>query len=397
MRFAARAARLGTENAFTVLAEVQRLQAAGRDVVNLGIGDPDFDTPAHVREAAAGALAAGRTHYAPSGGTPELRQAIAAHLSRTRGVSWSPDEIVVTPGAKPVLFYSLLALAERGDEVIYPNPGFPIYESAIRYVGATPVPVMPEEAIGFRITPESITRLANRRTRMIILNSPGNPTGGVLTREDLKNVVAAAREYDCWVLADEIYSRFLYEGEHVSIAALKGMEERTILVDGFSKTYAMTGWRLGYGAMPRPLAEQVERLITNSVSCTATFVQDAGVAALNGPLDEVDAMIAEFRARRDLVVAELNRIPGIRCALPGGAFYAYPNVTEACRRVGAAGADEFQQRLLHEAGVAVLSRSCFGQPLLDEEAEYIRISFAAARDQLQNGLARMRGFVEQHS
>jgi aspartate/methionine/tyrosine aminotransferase len=394
MKLAQRAAWLGTENAFSVLAEVQRLARDGRDVVNLGIGDPDFDTPENIKGAAAAALQQNRTHYSPSAGIPGLREAIAAYLRRSRGAAYEPDEIVVTPGGKPIIFFSLLAVVEPGDEVIYPNPGFPIYESVIRYLGGRAVPAPLLEERSFRFDAGALRELATPRTRMIILNSPSNPTGGVLERADLEAVAEVARERDCWVLADEIYSEYLYGGRHESIAALPGMRERTILLDGFSKTYAMTGWRLGYGAMNRLLAEHLARLLTNSVSCTATFVQDAGVEALDGPQESVAAMMGEFRARRDLVVEGLNAIPGICCQCPAGAFYVYPNVTEACRIVGAPHAEAFQERLLHEGNVAVLARSCFGPRNVGETDEYIRISFATSRERLAEGLDRMRRFVE---
>lgn len=394
MKLAQRTARLGTENAFSVLEEVHGLVRQGHDVVNLGIGDPDFDTPLHIKRAAARALEANRTHYSPSAGILPLREAVAAHLSSTRGVEYRPEEIVVTPGAKPVLFFALMAIAEEGDEVIYPNPGFPIYESVIAYSGARPVALPLEEACDFRFDGNALRRLAGPRTRLIILNSPNNPTGGVLRREDLQVVAEVARECDCWVLADEIYSRFLYEGEHASVASLPGMKERTILLDGFSKTYAMTGWRLGYAGMSADLAAHLARLVTNSLSCTTTFIQDAGIEALTGPQGPVGEMMAEFRARRDLVVEGLHRIPGIHCRTQAGAFYAYPNVTQACRRSGCADADAFARRLLHEAHVAVLSRSCFGPRIPGETDEYIRISFAASRDQLAEGLRRLRTFLE---
>jgi len=394
MKYAARMSRLGTENAFTVLNEVARLRAEGRDIVSLGIGDPDFDTPEVVRRAAQAALERGRTHYGPSAGIPELRAAAAGYLTRTRGVAFSPEEIVVTPGAKPILFHAILAVAEEGDEVLYPNPGFPIYESVIRFAGATPVPLALVEENGFRLDPEQLRRALSPRTRMIIFNSPSNPTGGVLTREDLQLLADAAQECDAWVLADEIYSEFLFDGEHQSITQLPGMKERTVLVDGFSKTFAMTGWRLGYGAMPVEMAERISRLNTNSVSCTATFVQDAGVEALASAWEDARAMIGEFRARRDLAVAELNRIPGIRCAMPGGAFYAFPNVTGACRRLGVRSAEELQHRLLHEAGVAVLARTHFGPRNEGETEEYVRISFATSRELLMEGLRRVRALIE---
>ncbi|HTE18110.1 MAG TPA: pyridoxal phosphate-dependent aminotransferase, partial [Armatimonadota bacterium] len=394
MKLAERMSRLGTENAFTVLAEVQKLAASGRDIVSLGIGDPDFDTPANVREAAKRALDAGRTHYGPSAGVPALREAAAAYLTRSRGVEFRPDEIVVTPGAKPILFHTILALAEPGDEVIYPNPGFPIYESVVNFAGAKPVPMALVEGREFRLDVEQLRRAVSPRTRMIILNSPNNPTGGVLSREDLEAVAEAAQECDAWVLADEIYSEFLFEGRHASITQIPGMKERTILLDGFSKTFAMTGWRLGYGAMPAALAEKIAQMNTNSVSCTATFVQDAGVEALNGPQDAVRAMIGEFRARRDLAIEELNRIPGISCVRPNGAFYAFPNVTGACRKLGLRNAEEFQHAMLYDGGVAVLARSNFGSRNEGEEEEYVRISFATSRELLREGLRRMRALIE---
>jgi aspartate aminotransferase len=396
MKLAERMSRLGTENAFTVLAEVQRLAASGRDIVSLGIGDPDFDTPANVRAAAARALEAGRTHYNPSAGIPALREAIAANLTRTRGVQFSPDEVVVTPGAKPIIFNTILALAEPGDEVIYPNPGFPIYESVIQFAGATPVPVALLESRDFRLDVEQLRGAVSPRTRLIILNSPNNPTGGVLSRQDLEAVAQIAQGCDAWVLADEIYSEFLFEGRHESITQVPGMKERTILLDGFSKTYAMTGWRLGYGAMPVPLAEKIAQLNTNSVSCTATFVQDGGVEALTGPQDALHAMIAEFKARRDLAIAELNAIPGISCVNPLGAFYAFPNVTGACRLLGLKNAEEFQHAMLHDGGVAVLARTNFGPRNEGEDQEYVRISFATSRELLREGLRRMRAHIETH-
>jgi aspartate/methionine/tyrosine aminotransferase len=393
MKLAERMSRLGTENAFTVLAEVQKLAAAGRDIVSLGIGDPDFDTPANVREAAKRALDAGRTHYGPSAGVPALREAAAAYLTRSRGVPFAPEEIVVTPGAKPILFNTILTVAEPGDEVIYPNPGFPIYESVINFAGAKPVPMALVESHEFRLDLEQLRRAVSPRTRMIILNSPNNPTGGVLSRADLEAVAELARECDAWVLADEIYSEFLFEGKHQSITQFEGMKERTILLDGFSKTYAMTGWRLGYGAMPAALAEKIAQINTNSVSCTATFVQDAGVEALTGPQEAVRSMIAEFKARRDLAVGELNRIPGISCVLPHGAFYAFPNVTGACRLLGLKNAEEFQHAMLHDGGVAVLARSNFGVRNEGEDQEYVRISFATSRELLREGLRRIQALI----
>jgi aspartate aminotransferase len=396
MKIAERMSRLGTENAFTVLAEVQKLVAAGRDIVSLGIGDPDFDTPPVIREAAKRALDAGRTHYGPSAGTPQLREAVAAYLTRSRGLEFRPEEVVITPGGKPIIYHTITAIAEAGDEVVYPNPGFPIYESVINFVGAKAVPAALIEPREFRLDVDQLRRAVTPRTRLIIINSPNNPTGGVLSREDLEAIAEIAEECDAWVLSDEIYSEFLFEGRHASITQVPGLKERTIVLDGFSKTFAMTGWRLGYGAMPASLAEKVAQLNTNSVSCTATFIQDAGVEALNGAWDDVRAMIAEFKARRDMAVAELNRIPGISCVLPHGAFYAFPNVTEACRLIGARNAEEFQHRMLHEGNVAVLARSNFGRRNEGEDQEYIRISFATSRELLMEGLSRIRRLIESH-
>jgi aspartate aminotransferase len=392
-RFAERMNRLGTENAFSVLAEVKQLEAAGQSIVNLSIGDCDFDTPANIREAAHAAIEAGWTHYAPSPGLAALRESAARYLSRTRGIDVAPEEVVVTPGAKPILFFSLLACVDPGDEVFYPNPGFPIYESVARFVGATAVPLPLREERRFRFDPDELHRWVTDHTRMIILNSPNNPTGGVLTAAELEAVAEVARERDLWVLSDEVYCRYLYEGTHLSIASLPGMKERTILLDGHSKTFAMTGWRLGFAAVPVELAERLSRLITNSVSCTASFTQVAGVEALDGPQDSVAAMIGAFRERRDFVVEGLNALPGVHCQAPEGAFYAYPNVTEACHRAGIAHAEELQRRLLHEAGVGLLARTCFGPRNVGEKEEYLRLSFATSLDTLHEGLRRMARFL----
>jgi aspartate aminotransferase len=392
-RFAERMERLGDENAFVVLAEVQQLVAAGRDIVSLAIGDCDFPTPENIRHAAQDAMEAGWTHYAPSAGLLELRETAARYLSQSRRIPVAPEEVVVTPGAKPILFFSLLACIDTGDEVFYPNPGFPIYESVIRFVGGVPVPLALREERHFRFDPDELRRWVTDRTRMVILNSPNNPTGGVLTPDELEVVAEVARKRDLWVLSDEVYCRYLYGVQHHSIASLPGMKERTILLDGHSKTFAMTGWRLGFAAAPPELVERLTRLITNSVSCTAPFTQMAGVEALDGPQDAVEAMISTFRERRDLLVAGLNQIPGIRCALPEGAFYVYPNVTEACRRMGCASAEALQYRLLHEAGVAVLCRTHFGSRNEGETEEYLRLSFATSEANLQEALDRMSAFL----
>ena len=393
----ARATRMdavGTETAFEVLAQVKRLEATGRKVYNFAIGEPDFDTPESIKQAGIAAIRENHTHYSPSAGIAPLREAIARHAGRLRGLSLSPDEVVVTPGAKPIIYYTLLACVDPGDEVIYPNPGFPIYESAIRLAGAVPVPVYLREERGFAFDPAELAERITDRTRLVILNSPHNPTGGVLGADVLSEVARLAIEHDLWVLSDEIYSRIVFDRPFSSIASLPGMRERTVILDGFSKTYAMTGWRLGYGIMPVPIAEAVARLVTNVESCTATFTQMAGVAALEGSQEPVREMVAEFAARRDLVVGLLNEVPGVRVGVPAGAFYVFPNVTEACRRVGAPDARTFASRLLEEAGVAVLARTAFGTPAPDEDQQFVRLSYAASREQLREGILRMRRWVE---
>ncbi|HEX2184146.1 MAG TPA: pyridoxal phosphate-dependent aminotransferase, partial [Chloroflexota bacterium] len=348
-QLASRMERLGTEGAFEVLARAAALERQGRRVVHLEIGEPDFETAPHIKDAAVTALAEGQTHYGPSAGLLPVRESIARYVSRTRGLPLTADQVVVTPGAKPILFFLIMAVVEEGDEVLVPDPGFPIYESVVRFVGGRPVAMPLLEARGFRFDPDQLRQRVTDRTRLIILNSPHNPTGGVLTPEDLHTVAELACERDLWVLSDEIYSRLVYDGEHHSIAALPGMAERTVLLDGFSKTYAMTGWRLGYGVMPASLVPAMTRLQTNVTSCTASFVQLAGISALEGPQDSVVAMQAEFRRRRDAVVAGLNRIEGVRCLVPGGAFYAFPRVD-----VPSMSSKAVADTLLEEYGVAVL-------------------------------------------
>ncbi|HET9489860.1 MAG TPA: pyridoxal phosphate-dependent aminotransferase [Methylomirabilota bacterium] len=385
MNFAQRMSRLGTESAFEVLARAKALERQGKSIIHLEIGEPDFDTPAHVKEAAKQALDAGATHYGPSAGLPELREAIAKHVAETRGVPVSPDEVVVTPGAKPIMFFTILALAGAGDEVIYPNPGFPIYESVINFAGGVPVPIPLREDTGFGFDLELFERKLSARTRLIIINSPENPTGGVLDRSQIERIAALAAARGIPVLADEIYRQFLYEGEFVSIMGMPGMRELTVLLDGFSKSYAMTGWRLGYGVMPVPLAEHVTRLMVNSNSCTSSFVQLAGIAALQGDQTPTARMVAEFKRRRDLVVDGLNRLPGVKCARPRGAFYVFPNIT-GTRRSSAEVAD----RLLNEAGVAVLAGTAFGQ----YGEGYLRLSYANSEANLRTALERMRPIFE---
>jgi aspartate/methionine/tyrosine aminotransferase len=380
MRLAERMSRLGTETAFEVLARAKALEAQGREIIHLEIGEPDFDTPAHIKAAAVRALEEGWTHYTPAAGIPALREAIADYIRRTRGIPVGPEHVVVVPGGKPIMFFAILALVEEGDEVIYPNPGFPIYESMIRFVGARPVPLRLRMENEFRVDVEELARLITPRTRMLILNSPANPTGGVLTREDLEAIAELCLKHDLVVLSDEIYSRILYEGEHISIASFPGMLERTIILDGFSKTYAMTGWRLGYGVMPEPLAEAVTRLMINSNSCTAAFTQIAGIAALTGPQDDVDCMVAAFRERREVMVEGLNRLPGFRCLKPKGAFYAFPNIEGT-----GMSSRELAHYLLEEAGVAVLSGTAFG-----EYGEgFLRLSFANSIENIQKALERI--------
>ncbi len=388
MRYADRMNQLGTETAFEVLAKARALEAQGRSIVHLEIGEPDFNTPAPIRAAAARALEEGFTHYGPSAGLPEVRETIAAFISRDRGLPTTPDQVVVTPGGKPVLTFGVLATVNPGDEVIVPNPGFPIYESAVRLAGGVPVSLLLNEDRGFRFGAEDIQRLITPRTKLLILNSPHNPTGSVLTPKELDEIAALLRERDIWVLSDEIYSKILYEGAHESIATRPGMAERTILLDGFSKTYAMTGWRLGYGVMNATLAKHVARLATNVYSCATTFVQRAASTALGGPQDEVRAMVAEFRRRRDVIVEGLNAIPGIRCAKPLGSFYVFPNIRALQMK-----SNEAEHALLQDAGVAALSGTAFGS----NGEGYLRFSYANSVEQIREGLRRLETLVQSHA
>lgn len=394
MQIAQRMNRLGTETAFEVLAEVKKLQAQGKSIISFAIGEPNFDTPNHIVEAGAKALHEGYTHYGPSAGILPFRQSIARYISRTRGVKVQPEEVVVTPGAKPIIFYSILACINEGDEVIYPNPGFPIYESVINFVGARAVPLPLLEEKDFRFDTDKLKEKVSDKTRMNIINSPQNPTGGVLNQSDLSTIAELAIERDIWVFSDEIYCNMVYNGEFQSIISLPYMKERTILLDGFSKTYAMTGWRLGFGVMNPQLATHFARLETNSVSCTATFTQKAGIEALEGPQNVSLNMIKEFKSRRDIIVEALNDIQGISCKNPGGAFYVFPNVTQACHHLGLKDSRELQQYLLYEVGVAVLARTCFGQKNQEENQEYIRLSYATSRDNIIEGVKRIKKAVE---
>jgi aspartate aminotransferase len=372
--------RLGTETAFETLARAKALEAQGRRVIHLEIGEPDFPTAPHIVEAAARALRDGHTHYCQAAGLPALREACAAHLSRHRGLEIDPDRVLVAPGAKPFLFFGVVATCDPGDEVIYPNPGFPIYESVIRWAGATPVALPLVEEQGFAFSADDLAERLTPRTKLVILNSPANPTGGIVDRELNAGVARVLAEHDCWILSDEVYSELLYDDEHDTIASHEGLLGRTILVDGFSKTFAMTGWRLGYAALPPELVEPVTRLLINSVSCTPPAVQLAGVAALEGPRTEVEAMLTEFRRRRDVVVPGLNALPGVSCVMPRGAFYAFPNIRET-----GFGSRELAERLLLDVGVALLSGTAFG-----EYGEgYLRLSYANSLERLEEALALM--------
>ncbi len=389
-----RMAFLGTENAFEVLAEVKQLEATGREIISFAIGEPDFDTPQNIKEAGQRAIGENYTHYNPSAGVMELRETIANYVSKTRRIKVDPEEVVVTPGGKPVIFHGLLATLNPGDEVIYPNPGYPIYESVIHFLGAKPVPLALREEKNFSFDVSELQSKVGPRTKMIIINSPQNPTGGILSTSDLEAVAELALRYDCWVFTDEIYSRIMFDDEFYSITAIPGMKERTIILDGFSKTYAMTGWRIGYGVMPKSLAVDVARLETNSESCTATFTQIAAIEALTGPQDATIAMIQEFKQRRDMIVAGLNEIDGISCLMPKGAFYVFPNVTEACRKLGLADAKQLQHKLLYDGNVAVLPRSSFGIRNEGETDEYLRLSYATSRADIAEGLRRIKAVIE---
>ncbi len=387
LRLAERMSRLGTETAFEVLNKARALERLGKKIIHLEIGEPDFDTPANVVEAGIGALRQGWTHYGPSAGLPELRQAIAEEVSRSRGVQVSSDEVVVVPGGKPIIFFSLLALADSGDEVIFPNPGFPIYESMIHYAGARPVPIRLREEKDFGFDVDELASLISDRTRLIILNSPQNPTGGVLSKQDVHDIAEVIGDRNIMVLSDEIYSRLLFEGEHYSIMSEPGFQERTILLDGFSKTYAMTGWRLGYGVMRADLATHIARLMTNSTSCTASFTQIAGVEAVRGEQSSVERMRTEFQQRRDVFVAGLNRIRGFSCRLPKGAFYAFPNITKT-----GWSSKMLADALLEQAGVACLSGASFG----DFGEGYLRFSVANSLENLKQALVQIDQWTKQN-
>jgi aspartate/methionine/tyrosine aminotransferase len=384
MNFAERMSRLGTESAFEVLAKAKRLEAQGRNVIHLEIGQPDFQTPMNICQAAFQAMKDGYTGYGPAAGLPELREAVAEYIAQTRGIEVHPDEVVVTPGGKPIIFFTILALVDAGDEVIYPNPGFPVYESAIEFVGGKAVPLPLREETGFRFRIDDLVTAISDRTQLLILNSPQNPTGGVLQPEDLQAIAHLAEQHDFYILSDEIYSRIIYEQTHHSIINLPGMKQRTILLDGHSKAYAMTGWRLGYGVAPKSIAQKLEQLMINSNSCTCSFTQIAGVEALRGVQDFVVQMVNEFKQRRDAIVDGLNAIAGIRCAKPAGAFYVFPNVQQLPLSCGA-----LADYLLEEAGVALLSGAAFGK----FGEGYLRLSYANSMENICEALKRIETAV----
>jgi aspartate aminotransferase len=384
LRLAGRMSRLGTETAFEVLNRARALEKQGKKIIHLEIGEPDFDTPANVIEAGVDALHKGWTHYGPAAGLPEMRQAIADYVSRTRNVPVSSDEVVVVPGGKPIIFFTILALIESGDEVIYPDPGFPIYESMVNYSVGKAIPLPLREERDFAVDVKELASLVNEHTKLIILNSPHNPTGGVLTKKDIFEIAEVIGDRNIMVLSDEIYSRLIYEGDHFSIMSVPGFKERTILLDGFSKTYAMTGWRLGYGVMRPDLAGPIARLATNSTSCTASFTQMAGIEALRGDQSSVDRMSAEFKERRDVFVAGLNKIKGFSCRVPKGAFYAFPNITKTGWP-----SKKLADALLEEAGVACLSGTAFGA----HGEGYLRFSVANSLENLKEALSWIEAWV----
>jgi aspartate/methionine/tyrosine aminotransferase len=387
LRLAQRMSRLGTETAFEVLAKARALEAQGRDIVHLEIGEPDFDTPANIVEAAVDALHHGFTHYGPSAGMPDLRAAIANDVAVSRHTQVSPEEVVVVPGGKPIIFFTLLSLIQEGDEVIYPNPGFPIYESMINFLGAKAVPIQLREENEFRLDTQELAKLITDRTRLIILNSPQNPTGAVMTKQDITEIASLLTDRDIMVLSDEIYSRLLFEGEHHSLFSYDDLRDRVILLDGFSKTYAMTGWRMGYGVMRRDLAAQIARLMTNSNSCTASFTQRAGIEAITGPQASVMAMNDEFRRRRDYFVQRINEVPGFHCLAPKGAFYMFPSIKDT-----GWSSKPLADALLDQAGVAALSGTSFGA----FGEGYVRFSIANSMENIRKALDRVEEWTHKN-
>ncbi len=382
MIYAERMSNLGTETAFEVLAKAKKLEAEGKSIIHLEIGEPDFPTPENICEAAIKSIRAGDTHYTPSAGIPEMRNSIAKYISKTRGIEVHPDEVVMTPGAKPIMFFTILALVNGGDEVIYPNPGFPIYESMIKFVGGVPVPIKLEESMNFAFNIENFKKLITPKTKMVIINTPQNPTGGILTEAEIRQIADVLKDRpDIWILSDEIYSRLIFKGNHFSITQIPGFKDRTIILDGFSKTYAMTGWRAGYGVMNTELAPKIAQLMTNSNSCTNTAVQKACIEAYEGPQDSVDKMREEFMKRRDIIVEGLNSIKGFSCILPLGAFYAFPNITKT-----GYSSKELCDHLLYKGGVAALSGTAFG----DFGEGYLRFSYANSRENIREAMKRIK-------
>jgi aspartate/methionine/tyrosine aminotransferase len=384
MKYANRMSKLGTETAFEVLAKAKKLEAQGKHIIHLEIGEPDFTTPDNIIQAAIKSLQAGDTHYSASNGTVELRTSIAKYISKTRGIDAKPDEVVVTPGGKPIMFYAIIALVEEGDEVIYPNPGFPIYESMINFMGGKAVPVQLKEEKSFAFDPNELKSLITDKTKMLIINSPQNPTGGILTKDDIMKIAEIVKDKDITILSDEIYSRLVFDGENFSITQIPGFKDRTIILDGFSKTYAMTGWRAGYGVMNEDLAQKIARLMTNSNSCNNAFVQKACIEALEGPQDGAEKMRNEFIARREIIVEGLNSIKGFSCIMPHGAFYAFPNITKTGYP-----SRELNDHLLYNGNVAALSGTAFG-----EFGEgYLRFSYANSRDNIREAIKRIKAVL----
>ena len=385
MKFADRMSNLGTETAFEVLAKAKKLEAEGKSIIHLEIGEPDFPTPQNICDAAIKSIQAGDTHYTASAGIPEVRNSISKYISRTRGIDVHPDEVVMTPGAKPIMFFAILALVNEGDEVIFPNPGFPIYESMIKFVGGVPVPVKLEETRNFAFNIEDFKKLITPKTKMVIINTPQNPTGGILTESEIRQIAEILKDReDIWILSDEIYSRLIFQGDHFSITQIPGFRDRTIILDGFSKTYAMTGWRAGYGVMNVDLAKIIAQLMTNSNSCTNSMVQKACIEAYEGPQDSVEVMKEEFRVRRDIIVEGLNSIKGFSCIVPLGAFYAFPNISKT-----GLSSKELNDKLLYEGGVASLAGTSFG-----EFGEgYLRFSYANSRENIKEAIRRIKKVI----
>jgi len=394
VEFAKRMDKLGTENSFEVLAQVTKLKEEGKNIINFGVGEPDFDTPLNIKKAGIRAIEENKTHYGPPAGIPDFRREVAKYVSKTREIDVCADEVLITSGVKPMIFYVMHALIEEGDEVVYPNPGYPGYESIINFVGgkSIPLPLLEEKKFSFDIN--DLKKAVTAKTKMIVINSPENPTGSILSQEDLEEIAEIAIKKNIWVLSDEIYGRIMYSGQFKSISSIPGMKERTIILDGFSKIYAMTGWRLGYGVMVKDLAEQVIRLQINVDTCSATFTQYAGIEAYRGLQDTTYEMLKEYRERRDLIVKGLNDINGISCLVPEGAFYVFPNVTKVCKSLGLQDCRELQRLILQKADVAVLPRTSFGVKNIGEKEEYLRLSYAISKENIIEGLVRIKNLLE---